>query len=421
MSNCCNNCDNNLPCLRGTTFRPESQNQALPAHAIPSIQLAPNSGLFINSAGQLDIDCAILGAKCCWPVGPTTPSPTPYSWSVAPASILEGQQVTINVSGLLPFALFTVRMTPGIGPEEYIPLKADANGNVVNAKVRLSIAQPAVIFTPVYAGGVPAMANFSVEVRACGEVTECTCQGAVTVTPFFSNISVASGQPTTLMLVVKNTNSCPVTSFNLPALVLPANFTSLTPVSITNATILGKSSRTFEFALQVQNVSGAHEQASVVVPSSSATFTCSGNSYSAGGGSVTLTIAPATGSYCGLSVTQFAFTIDPVPGGGTPVTTLTVSVRNLGSSPITGLTMPDLSIGGANVLITSGSTTIGFPAVPTLAPGATHTVSVTVAYSPIPPPPITHTVTIPAGYVYGTCNGSIITNGTARSAVISLT
>lgn len=419
MSNCCENCDNNLPCSRNPSFKPESQSNFQAAASIPNMPIAPNSGLFINSLGQLDINCAILGAHCCWPVGPTSPAPVPYVWTVAPARITEGQQVTINVSGLIPFALFTVRMTPGVGPVEYIPLKADADGNVVNAKVRLSDAQPAVVFTPIYPGGVPATANFSVEVLACGAIEECTCQGGVTVTPFFSDLSVVSGQSVTLLLVVKNTNSCPITSFNLPALNLPAEFTTATPVSISNEIIPGKGSRTFEYVLQVQNTTPDPVQATITVPSSSGTFSCDGNSYSAGGGAVTLTIAPATGSYCGLVIDSFTFTPPSVLDN--TASTLEVVVRNVGSSVISNLAMPFLNIGGADVVITAGATTIGFAAVPTLAPGATHTVSVSVTYDAIPANPHTHTVTIPAGYIYGTCNGSQISNGTARSAAISLT
>jgi hypothetical protein len=418
MSECCENCGEPVPC-GNPSFKPESQSSFQSAAAIPSIAIAPNSGLYINSLGQLDVDCAILGTRCKWPVGPTNPAPTPFTWSVAPSRITEGQQATINVSGLLPFAIFTVRMTPGVGPVEYIPLKADSNGNVVNVKVRLSDAQPAVVFTPIYPGGVPNTASFSVEVLACGAVEECTCQGGVTVTPFFSDNNAVSGQSVTLLLVVKNTNSCPINAFNLPALSLPSQFTSAIPVSLTNETVQGKGSSTFEFVLQVQNISGSPQDATVTIPSSSATFTCGGNSYSAGGGAVTLTIAPASGFYCGLSIETFAFTPTSVPDNTTA--DLTVVVSNVGSSPITNLAMPQLGIGGVDVLITAGATSIGFAAIPTLAPGAAHTETVSVTYQAIGSLPLTHVVTIPAGYIYGTCNGSQISNGTARNASISLT
>ena len=417
-THCCNSCAQGLPC-ESSTFHPEVQNNMQQQHSIPAIPLALNSGLFINANGELDVDCAILGTKCMWPVGPTSPAPLPYTWSVAPSRITEGQQVTINASGLLPFALFTVRVTPQVGQIEYLPLKADANGNVVNAKARLSNAQDAVVFTPIYVGGVPNTANFSVEVLPCGVQEECTCQGSVTVTPFVTSNNIVSGQPVALLLVVKNTNSCPISSFNLPALNLPPEFTSAIPVSISNATVPGKSTRTFEFILQAQNPGAVSVPVSITVPASSGTFMCDGNSFSAGGGTVSLTIAPATGSYCGLAIDNFAFSSASVAEGVS--VNLSITVRNSGSSPITNLSMPNLFIGGANVQITAGATAIGFAAIATLMPGSVHTVTVGVTYNALVPNPANHTVTLPAGGVYGTCNGSQISNSVARQATVTIT
>lgn len=418
MSKCCSQCGSPNPCEH-TQFKPEVQNAFQSQHSIPNIAIAANSGLFINARGELDVDCAILGNHCKWPVGPTNPALTPYTWTVAPSRITEGGQVTINASGLLPFALFTVRITPTSGQIEYLPLKADANGNVVNAKVRLSDAQSAVVFTPIYVGGVPSTSNYSVEVLPCGATEECTCAGAVSITPFLTSNSIVSGQSVSLLLVVKNTNSCPINNLTLPAISLPAEFTSVAPVSLTNETINGKSSRTFEFVLQAQNTSDDPVSVNITVPASSCTYNCDGNPFSAGGGTVGVTIAPATGSYCGISIDNFAF--DPTSHADGVAGNLTITVRNTGSSPISNLAMPNLSIGGANVQIIAGATSIGFPAVPVLAPGATHTVTVNVTYESLVPLPMNHSVNLPAGFVYGTCNGSQISNGAARTAVVTLT
>lgn len=416
-THCCNSCAQGLPCE--SAFKPEVQSNTTQQHAIPAIPIALNSGLFINAKGELDVDCAIMGSKCAWPVGPTSPAPAPFTWTVAPSRITEGQQVTVNVSGLLPFALFTVRVTPQVGTIEYLPLTADANGNVVNAKLRLGNAQDAVVFTPIYVGGTPNVSNYSVEVLPCGVQEECTCQGSATVTPFVTSNSIVSGQSVSLLLVVKNTNSCPITSFNLPALNLPAAFTSATPVSISNATIPGKGTRTFEFILQAQNLGANPEAVSITVPASSGTYLCDGNSFSAGGGTVSLTIAPATGSYCGLAIDSFAYSAASVAEGVS--VNLSVTVRNSGSSPITNIAMPNLFIGGPDVQITAGATAIGFPAIATLAPGTTHTVTVAVTYNALVPNPANHTVILPAGGVYGTCNGSQISNGVARQATVTIT
>lgn len=411
-------CPDELPCP-GTVFKPETQNNFIQAGAIPSIPLAASSGLYINAKGELDIDCAILGNKCAWPIEPTNPAPTAYTWSVSPSRISAGGQVTINVSGLTPMALFTVRMSPQVGQIQYIPLRADSSGNISNVKVNLTDAQSAVVFTPIYASGVPNTSNYSVEVLPCGTEEECTCAGAASITPFLSSNNIVSGQSVSLLLVAKNTNSCPITNFNLPALNLPAQFTAATPVSITNETIPGKGSRTFEFVLQAQNTTANSQTVNITVPASSATFACDGNYFSAGGGTVAVTIAPATGSYCGLSVDVFAFSAASIPNS--TLVDLTVTVRNTGSSPISNLAMPNLFIGGADVQIEAGATQIGFPAIPVLAPGATHTTTVSVTYKSLAGLPLNHTVTLPAGFIYGTCNGSQISNGVARNATITLT
>ena len=411
-------CPDELPCT-GTVFKPETQSNFTQQGSIPSVPLAAGSGLFINAKGELDVDCAILGTKCAWPIGPTNPAPTPYTWSVSPSRISAGNQVTINVSGLVPFALFTVRISPLVGQIQYVPLRADGSGNIANIKVQLNDPQSAIVFTPIYAGGIPNTSNYSVEVLPCGVEEECTCAGAASSTPFMSSNSIVSGQSVSLLLVVKNTNSCPITNFNMPALNLPAQFTTATPASITNETIPGKGSRTFEFVLQAQNTTANSQTVNITVPASSATFACDGNYFSAGGGTVAVTIAPATGSYCGLSVDAFAFSAASVPNSTS--VDLTVTVRNTGSSPISNLAMPNLYIGGASVQIEAGATQIGFPAIPVLAPGATHTTTVSVTYKSLAGLPLNHTVTLPAGFIYGTCNGSQISNGSARNATVTLT
>lgn len=421
MSNtntCCGQCGQGNTCT--SSFSPSSLNQEGRGSSIPSVVLAPNSGLFINSLGQLDINCAVLGSKCNWPVTTGEPPAVNYNWTVAPATITAGNQVTVNVSGLAPSGLFALAITPTTGPVEYASFVADIDGNIVNRKIRLSTPQSSVMFTPMYAGGTPNISQYSVQVLACGESPlECSCRGAVTITPLLTASSVVSGQNVGLLLVIKNSNTCPITNLNLPALALPQQFTSAGPISLSNITVPGRGSQTVEFTLQAQNTTPVAISQTITVPAASAQFVCDGGNYSAGGGSVSISVAPATGSFCALAVESFGFTPGIVQSG--VATTLTLTVKNTGSTPLLNVAMPSLALGGPGVVITAGATSIGFASIASLAPGASHSVSVSVTYTVLGALPYAHTITIPAGYIYATCNSSQISSGTSISANLSLT
>lgn len=415
-NHCCSECERGNPC--DASFRITSQNSCEVLRSVPNLPLSPTSGLFINASGQLDIDCSILGTLCTWPITTGVPQVTNYTWTVAPNRIIKGGQITINAAGLAPHGIITFQLTPDTGPESFISGKADASGNLVNLKVRLEIAGATYTVTPVYPGGVPNISSYQVEVMECGEQVECTCAGSVTLKPVLSNYSVVSGQAVTLLILATNTNTCAISDLDLPALSLPPSVSS-SGVSITSSIVAGKSTRTFEYQLQVQNTSGSTETVNIVIPAGVATFKCAGIEYSAGGGSVALTIAPATGSFCGIAVTEFKFTPGLVDDEVT--SNLSITIKNNGSLAVTDLTMPQLNIGGTDVQITAGASSIGFAAVPTLAPGATHTVTVAVTYKSLLPLPHTHAVVVPSGHIYATCNGSLISTGVSSTAIITLT
>lgn len=79
-----------------------------------------SSGLFINQAGQLAIDCIKLREVCelhdqsgCPPVGGPvgTVGSCVVSWNISSTNIIVGQQVTANFNGLPANANFTVVIT----------------------------------------------------------------------------------------------------------------------------------------------------------------------------------------------------------------------------------------------------------------------------------------------------------------------
>jgi hypothetical protein len=386
--------------------------------SIPNIPLNPTSGLFINAAGQLDIDCAVLGTRCAWPVGPTNPAPVPYTWTISPSTMQEGGQVTANISGLAPFAMITIRVQPDYGPAEYWSLQADGNGDVLNKKFSLTNGGQNYTFTPIYGAGNPNVGQYVVNVLPCGEVAACTCQGAVTIKPVLSSNSVVSGQPVTLFLIVTNTNACNISELNLPQLVLPANITA-SAISISNGTVNGKSSRIYEYSIQVQNVGVDPVTVNITVPASAGSFLCNGTPYTAGGGSVALTIAPATGSYCGMIIEEFS--ISPLTGDEATARTITLTVKNIGTSNITNLNMPPIPLAKPSTSVTAGDTTIEIPTVASLAPGASHTETFTTNLLSLVGLPNNYSITIPVGHIYATCNSSLTSNGISATASTTLT
>lgn len=413
---CCQSCEAGNPCE--SSFKPSGGSSLNSKPSVPNLPLNPLSGLYINQRGELDINCAVLGNRCTWPVSTGGAELLNYTWTVSPSSMTVGGQVTINVSGLTPFSSITFRIVPSSGEEFYVAGQADGTGNVVNKKIRLDIEDTQYVFTTIYPGGVPNISSYAVNVLACGETVECSCLGAVTLKPVLSSYSVVSGQQVTLQILASNSNTCPISNLDMPALVLPPEISGGS-ASIADAIVNGKSTRIFEFPLQVQNTSGQPKTINITIPSGSATFECNGISYSAGGGTVALTIAPATGSYCGLAVTNFAFTPASVPDNTSA--NLAITVQNIGSVDVTNLTMPNLNLADSGVSISAGATVIGFPAVPLLAAGATHTVNVDVTFQRIGALPHSHNVICPAGQIYATCNGSLITTNVASNATLTLT
>lgn len=416
QNSCCESCEQGNPC--DSVFKLTSQSSLQSSPSIPNIPINLSSGLYINAAGQLDIDCAVLGTRCAWPVSGEPNELRNYTWTVSPNRVVRGGQVTINVSGLAPYANITFRLTPTAGPEDFVAAQADGSGNVVNKKVRLDIEDVTYVVTPIYPGGIPNISSYSIDVMACGEAVECTCNGSVTLKPVLSSYSIVSGQQVTLLILATNTNSCPISNLDMPMLALPAQVSS-SGVSIIDSTVGGKATRTFSYPLQVQNTSGESLTVNITIPSGSATFECNGVTYTAGGGTVSLTIAPATGSFCGLAVTNFAFTPSTQMDG--EQVSLSLSVQNTGSVAMGNVTMPQLNIGSSGVQINTGATSIGFAPIASLAPGAIHTVSVLTSISSLTGTPKSHVVVCPAGQIYGTCNGSLVATGVASTTTLTLT
>lgn len=409
---CCKSCEQGLPCT-SSTFKTNCQNNYEHLKTVPAIPISPNSGLFINALGHLDIDCEILGTKCAWPVGPTTPHQN-YNWTVAPATIQEGDQVTLNVSGLAASSLFTVRIQSSFGETFYWALQANTDGNIQNAKYRLNAGGATYTFTPIYGTGTPNVSSYSVNVLPCGESVDCSCSGAVTIRPYLSSNSVASGQPVTLRLIVTNTNECPISQLNLPPIPLPPEITSVTEVSISNESVPGKSTKTFEYVLYAQNSGQDPINLNIQVPASYGNYRCQGIQYAAGGGSAALEVLPTSGVMCGLIIESF--TITPSSGEESEERTITLTVRNIGTENLQNLAMPPIPFNQVGVQTTSGDTSISIPNLANLAPNATHTVTRQCYLESMLGLPVNYTLTIPAGLIYATCSGSLINNLAPASA-----
>jgi hypothetical protein len=351
---------------------------------------------------QSNSDCD----SCNDPVNPTCA----FNWSITPLQAISNGVVTFNGTNFPANGVFQVRV---VGPQaDYYWTVTSDNAGVVLATMHIGLLPGSYQFTPIVPDCVGRPKRNAITVVASGPIDTsgpCSCLGMVTITPTILNPTIYSGTQIPIVLVVKNSNSCPATDIILAPLVLPTGLTSSIPIQLTGITIAPNSSQTFTYLVNANNASAADIQAGVTVPANIATYKCGGVTFFAGGGSSYGTIKSTVTGNCAIAISQFSVAPLTVANGGS--VTYTLKIQNTGTNPIVNMNLAAVPIASGVVTFTPAAnlTAAGI----NLAAGAEHTVTLTgtVTASPLAiGGQHAHQVLINAGAVTGTCNFGQISN-----------
>jgi hypothetical protein len=225
-----------------------------------------------------------------------------------------------------------------------------------------------------------------------------SCTGVIKVTPHFIVQSVAATASVGLVLTVANSSN-QTQVVNIGGITLPLELTSVFPIAITNEPIAPNSARDFTFYLNAVNISDTAQQVPLVIAPKDGSYICNGASRSIVGGSANLYME-APKKACGIQVTQFTFAPATVTSG--QATILVLKVKNIGEAGITNLSLAAIAPPAA---LSPGN--ISFAGVP-LDAGQEYTY--TKQFMVNSTTDLTATITIPAGQLTATCQGSVVSN-----------
>ena len=376
--------------------------QAVPRHENPDqLLLAPNSGLFVNVHGQLDINWAIVRKQLDnannSEVGMETDCGRQVTWNISPAQISKGDNLTLNMAGLQPFEECKIVLTYGIDKQYVWSVVANKMGRVEGAKLRItSDIKGTYKVAPLVtcATLVPLVETF--EVITGNEDVVISCDGNITIVPEFASITVADGAFGQLRLVVTSTHSSPVTSVALDWTALPDG---LVATGSPNSLVEFNAAKT-EFRLNPIANFGANAQEVIVINfkatnqtfsditgrlkiiSGAGSYTCAGNIYQAGGGTATITVLAGLEEINKLTIDEFSVT-GLTSGAATAGTnlTFTLKVRNSGNTTLTNVSIGSIPLNNGNSAVVTAPANAGILASGlTLAPGAIHTVTAVAAF-----------------------------------------
>ncbi len=375
-----------------------------------TLRLAANSGLKFNCHGELEIDCSALAAKCGFGSGSSTNTITgnncQFQWTVSPQQVVAGGLVTFTATGLQPLQAFQVLVT-GNNAEYVWQISANAQGKVLDEKLQMPLNGALFTFKPLVAGcsAIPAQAQVMLEV--CNAMPIGNCNGTVTITPIFAVQQTTAGQSTILSLVISNTNTNPVTNVTLPAISLPASLTGQI-VSFSQVSVPGNSQITRSFNLIPVNATSDDVVALLDIPSNTATYTCGGQTFSAGGGQTSVTIKGGVQTSCSLEIQSLSISPNPAVSGSS--FTATLVVRNSGNGLLSNTTLTSLLFDNPpTVTATPANAAMSFSGI-AIAAGATHTETKQFVLTKSAGGSVVHTITIPANAVTATCNGALVGN-----------
>lgn len=377
--------------------------QGLPRDTNPDyLLLAPNSGLYVNPHGQLDINWAIVRANLDKQndseAGMDTDCDRQVTWSISPAQISQGDNLTLSMAGLKPYEDVTVVLSYGLGKQYIWEVVANRMGRVEGAKLRITTGVKGtykVAPLTTCATMVPLTETF--EVITGNEDTVTICDGNVTIVPSFVSTSVEDGAIGQLKILISSNNSSPVTDVKLDWTSFPEGTigtTSANPYVEYNTTATEFRINTIpsfpansqqEIILNFRGVNQTFNDivARLKLVSGAGIYSCGGNIYQTGGGSTSTTIKAGLEESTELKIDDFSVT-GLTSGAVTAGTNLTFSLRikNNGNTTITGINVGPIQLNNGNSAVTTNPVNAGILASNiTLLPGATHTMTSVASFN----------------------------------------
>lgn len=379
-----------------------------PAH----LRIASDSGLYINSCGELDLHSHSGGNSSNTTV--VSGNSCQYQWAISPSQVASGGLVTFTAIGLPASQAFQV-LVQGNNSEFIWQLVSDAQGKVLGEQLQLPANGSIFMFKPITAGCTALPASREVVMSSTNAPVSTTCNGTVTVNPQFSLQQTPAGQSVILTLVISNTNSNPVSNVTLPTVAMPSTLTGQA-VTFQQVSLAGNSQITRSYILIPSNATIDDLVATVAVPSNSGTYQCGGQTYSLGGGQTSLVIKAGIQVTCGLEIQALTLYPNPLVSGST--VTATLVLRNSGNTTITNVVLNSLLFDTPPTVTSSPVNATMSIAGVSISAGATHTETTQFTLTKSAGGAVVHTVTIPANAVTATCNGSLIGNTLPYSTTI---
>jgi hypothetical protein len=371
--------------------------QAIPKNQNPDLLLlAPNSGLFVNTAGQLDINWAIVRKNLDnandSEAGMEADCSRQVTWSISPAQVSQGDNLTLSMAGLKPYEDAKIVLTYGAGKQYIWDVVADKMGKVEGAKLRITTGISGTYkVTPLVtcAAMMPLVETF--EAITGNEDVVVLCDGNVTMVPSFGATSIKDGAFGQLKIIVTSTHSSPVANVALAWTKLPDGLVgvdSSSPLVEFNAakdefrinampSLPANGQTTFTINFKGVNQTFDDINAALKLVSGTGSYTCGGNGYQAGGGSTgNLTILAGLQLINKLVMDEFAvtgFTNGAVTAGTS--LTFTLKIRNAGNATLTQVAVNVPLNNGNSAVTTNPANAVILASGLTLAPGDTHTVT----------------------------------------------
>lgn len=377
--------------------------QGVPKDVNPDfLLLAPNSGLYVNAHGQLDVNWATVRQQLDnsndSEAGMETDCDREVTWNISPAQLSQGDNLTLNMAGLKPYESCLVVLTYGLDKQYVWEVVADRVGRVQGAKLRITTGiKGTYTVAPLVTCAVVAPVAETFEVITGNEDVVVLCDGNVTIVPSFVGNSVEDDAFGQLRLTVTSTHGSAVTNLGLDWTQFPAGLVGTTSG---NPEVEFSEDKT-EFRISPIASFPANSQTVVIINyratnqtfnditarlrlvSGAGTYSCGGNIYQTGGGSTAITIKAGLTETSELRIDSFTVTglTDNKVAAGTNLT-FSLVIKNTGNVALTNIAVGPIPLNNGNSAVTTSPVNAGILASSiTLLPGASHTMTSVASFN----------------------------------------